>query len=230
MYAYLRGEIAAIHWKDKGEPVEVWLEAGGIGFRIHGARTTAARLSVGQEATLYISQSAALYGGETTLYGFTCDEDRRLFELLWSMPGTGAKKALDHYDKVQEKSPLRFLQAIGREDAKFLAAFFGFTSKTVSKMLAQLKEKAEALLPQFSLSGPRLPEAGKPAGEGLAAGASDDGDLWQKACQALAALGFDARQASGVINSIMSRPSETPRTLEVLVKEAIRELSLRQTA
>ncbi|MEK7288097.1 MAG: Holliday junction branch migration protein RuvA [Elusimicrobiota bacterium] len=227
MYAYLLGNIVSVRYREKGEPCEAWLEAGGIGFRVHVAASTARSLGAGQEATLYVSQSAAMYGGETTLYGFLSDDERRLFELLWGIPGAGAKKALDYFDKVKEKSPLRFLQALAREDAKFLTAFFGFTAKTAGRMIAQLKEKAEPLLQEFSAA---PAEAALPFASAAGSAGADDGDLWQRSRNALASLGFDARESAGALNAILGHPSLQPRTLESLVKEAIRELSLKRAA
>ncbi|MBI2069245.1 MAG: hypothetical protein HYT79_01465 [Elusimicrobia bacterium] len=222
MYAYFRGSVVHVGAQGKGAPCEVWLEAGSVGYRLAVAPWTAKRLSANQEVLLYVSQSSALYGGETTLYGFLTEEDRALFDLLRDVPGSGAKKALDYFEKIKEKSPVSFLQGLLRGDAKMLGNLFGFRPKTADKMLANLKDRAEPLLQKMLAKG-AVPDQTQADGPLL----QFDGALWERAREALAALGFDYRnadQALGTVLRLSEGDENKPINLETLVRRALREL------
>ncbi|MBI4667740.1 MAG: hypothetical protein HY747_00925 [Elusimicrobia bacterium] len=225
MFAYFRGPVMRVSRPDKSGSCEVWIESGSVGYRLIAASSVARRLRLNEETRLFVSQSAALYGGETTLYGFLTEEDRSLFELLRDIPGVGAKKALDYFDKIQEKSPLGFLQGLVRGDAKLLGSFFGFTPKTAAKMLNSLKEKAEPLLQEFAVGAPYDREKEKRQ-EGDSGGPIIDAAVWERARDALVALGFDQRDSEKAV-SLVLRGGENAgsRSLEAVVKDALRELS-----
>ncbi|PKN00764.1 MAG: hypothetical protein CVU77_08375 [Elusimicrobia bacterium HGW-Elusimicrobia-1] len=123
----------------------VVLEASGIGWRIFVAPSTAVELpAVGGEAMLYISESTAMYGGGTTLYGFASVTEQDIFSLLRDVPGTGAKKALEYLDKIK-KSPADFKKAVECRDSSALTTIFGFKKPTAEKMIVALKQKIESL-------------------------------------------------------------------------------------
>ncbi|MBI4063832.1 MAG: hypothetical protein HY401_05970 [Elusimicrobia bacterium] len=222
MFAYFRGLIARLKPLGETGPFEVWIETGSVGYRVLTANATAKKLRLNQEATLYVSQSSALYGGETTLYGFVSEEDRALFELLREIPGAGAKKALDYFDKIQEKSVQSFLEGLVRGDAKMLATYFGFREKTAAKMLANLKERAQVLL-EASVGRNIRNMAAKSGGKESENSPWVEGALWSKARDALVTLGFDWRDCETALGAV-SQGGKT-QTLESLVKEALKELA-----
>ncbi|MBI4368862.1 MAG: hypothetical protein HY547_01385 [Elusimicrobia bacterium] len=220
MFAYFRGIVSKVTWpQKKGEIAEIWLEVSGVGYRVQSALATAKRLVQDDEATLYLSQSAALYGGETTLYGFLSDDERRLFELLRVMPGIGAKKAVDYFDKIMEVSPQNFLQGLSRGDEKMLCAYFGFAPKTAAKMISSLKEKAQPLLLSYAAKHSSMLTGGAEVSINSA-----NAGLWQQAREALIALGFDGRRVENALSVVVTQESSDLK-LEQIVRRVLRELS-----
>ncbi|MEK6544357.1 MAG: Holliday junction branch migration protein RuvA, partial [Elusimicrobiota bacterium] len=208
MYAFLRGKVAALYPGGKNEASTVWLDVGGVGFQVVTAESSVKSLRRGDDATFYVCQSSALYGGETTLYGFLSLEDKELFNLIRELPAVGAKKALEYFEKIKSKSPQRFLEALMRQDAKFLSVHFGFSPKTTVKMTTQLKDKAQDLMTHW-----HAPKAQEVPSRQRAELASDDpawvdGMLWSRARDALLSLGFDARSCEGALNAVVAKIAE----------------------
>ncbi|MEE8425191.1 MAG: Holliday junction branch migration protein RuvA [Elusimicrobiota bacterium] len=203
MIAFVRGTIiekAADH---------VIVDTGGVGYQVAVAASTAARLpDRGEEAALFVSESAPLYGGETTLYGFISREDKDLFLAFKSLKATGAKKALEYLDKVSKSLP-DFRRAIFDGDIKLLGQLFGFTRKTAERLVSGLKDKlghpAHGALRVRRLESP-----------------VESGPM-SRAMSALSALGYKSAESREALESI--RREIGPR--EIMVEEIIR-LALRK--
>jgi Holliday junction DNA helicase RuvA len=193
----------------------VVLEASGIGWRIMVAPSTSAELpAVGGEAMLYISESTAMYGGGTTLYGFASVTEQDIFALLRDVPQTGAKKALEYLDKIK-KSPPDFKKAVENRDVPSLTTIFGFKKPTAEKMITALKQKIESL----DLG------AGRPDGKvsGLAGAPSRS-----EALAVLIALGYRegaARSAlDEAVSSIISSGDDSSPDAQRMVRAALKFL------
>ncbi|MFA6092940.1 MAG: Holliday junction branch migration protein RuvA [Elusimicrobiota bacterium] len=136
MIARLRGQVLE---KDLERVV---LDAGGVGYELMINAATSSRLpEPGGSAELHVFESAALYGGTVTLYGFSSRQEKELFLCLKEhVPSTGAKKALEYLEKASRSLP-DFQSAVMQGDARVLSSVFGFTSKTAQKLLSGLKDK-----------------------------------------------------------------------------------------
>ena len=200
MIATLRGPLV------EKSPDKAVIEAGGVGYEVVINASTFARLpEPGAQAQVHVSETTALYGGGTTLYGFLTREEKELFLCLKEhVPSTGAKKALEYLEKASRSLP-DFRRAVYEGDSRVLSAVFGFTRKTADKLLAGLKEKAGG----WKIGGPErvLRESRTPAGP-LA-----------RAAEALAALGYKPSECAPVIDSIareMPGDGREPSVEEIL--------------
>src|SRR5277367_2786075 len=100
MIAYLKGTVVS------KEQESVTLETGGVGYEVFMTPHSLRRLQDGQAAEVFVCESAALYGGTTTLYGFLSREEKEIFlSLKEHVPSTGAKKALEYLDKASRSLP-----------------------------------------------------------------------------------------------------------------------------
>jgi len=183
MIATLRGALV------EKTPEKAVLEAGGVGYEVIINASTFARLpEPGAQAQLHVSETTALYGGATTLYGFATREEKELFLCLKEhVPSTGAKKALEYLEKASRSLP-DFRRAVYEGDARVLSAVFGFTRKTAEKLLAGLKEKAGG----WKVGGTErvVREGRAPAG------------TLSRAAEALAALGYKPSECAPVMEAI----------------------------
>ena len=87
MFAYIKGSL-----ESKAENYVV-LEAGGIGYKVFMPATSIDKLGeIGDNVKVY----TYYYVREDmiNLYGFCSDEELKMFELLLSVSGIGAKSAL----------------------------------------------------------------------------------------------------------------------------------------
>jgi len=134
MIVYLKGKIKAKNHQS------VTIENNGIGYEVILCPHSIENISLNEEREIYISESFSIYEG-TTLYGFTSYDHKNIFELFRnSIPGTGAKKAMEYLNKAL-KSTTEFKKAILKNDTKLLTGIFGFTPKTAEKILSSLKDK-----------------------------------------------------------------------------------------
>ena len=206
MIASLRGTVLS---KDLESLV---LEVGGVGREIHVTAATSSRVKLGAEALLLVAASYAMYGGGETLYGFLDASEKAMFcAFRDEIPGAGAKKALEYLDKASKSLP-DFRRAVIDRDEKILAAVFGFSKKTATKIVDALKGK----LDDARVGGaPRLMKAG----DGLSATGS-----WGQALDALEALGYRQSEARAALQAVAEERGGGDLPAEQLVRQALKRL------
>ena len=132
MISSLRGTILQITLPD-----QVILEVGGVGFKVLAPASVIEELEgIGRTAFLYthlIVREDAL-----TLYGFSSEDQRGLFELLLTVQGVGPKLAL----AVLSALSLDVLRrAVAQEQPEVLERVRGVGKKTAEKIVFALKDK-----------------------------------------------------------------------------------------
>ncbi|MBI3548303.1 MAG: Holliday junction branch migration protein RuvA [Elusimicrobia bacterium] len=210
MIAYLKGTLL-----EKGEEALI-LEAGGVGYEVHVS--TGALLRAGEPGTpleLFISESIAMYGGGTTLYGFLHREEKELFLLLREVPATGAKKAIEYLDKAGKSLP-DFRRAIMDGDARMLSGVFGFTSKTADKLISALKDKLAA-------AGASSNGVGR-AHASHAQFAGGKARSLQQALDALISLGYKPAESRQTLQTITSELNGKDASVEEMIRLALKRL------
>lgn len=130
MFYYLTGKISIL---DANLAV---VDCGGVGYACHTSNYTLAQLRVGEEKRLYtycnIKEDAF------DIFGFATREELRLFELLLTVTGVGAKVALSI---LSAATPDQLTLAIATGDEKTLSMAQGVGKKMAQRILLELKDK-----------------------------------------------------------------------------------------
>ena len=205
MIASLRGPVLS---KDLESLI---LEVGGVGHEIHVTAATASRIPAGAEVLLLVVPSYAMYGGGETLYGFLDASEKAMFcAFRDEIPGTGAKKALEYLDKASKSLP-DFRRAVIDRDEKMLAAVFGFSKKTATKIVDALKGKLDDVRVGGS---PHIQKLSEPALLGS----------WAQALSALESLGYKPSEVRSALQSLAEEHSGKDLPAELLVRQALKRL------
>lgn len=131
MYAYISGKIA-----DKANNYVV-IDNGGMGYKIFMSPSVIEKLpDVGEFQkihTYYYVREDVI-----SLYGFLTNEELRMFELLLSVSGIGAKSAIQILSSI---TPSSFALAVISNDVSKIVKIPGIGSKTAARIILELKDK-----------------------------------------------------------------------------------------
>ena len=173
----------------------------GVGLRVFvPANSEIYKRVEGSEVELYTSMMVR--EDAMNLYGFSNKDERRLFELLITVNGVGAKAGMSIMSTL---SPTELKLAIAAGDAKAISAANGIGKKTAERIILELKDKVE--MPTS------LPEM-----EGVVAATYSDER--NEAVNALIALGYSKNEAASAIGSV----AENGLTCEEYIKKALKNL------
>jgi Holliday junction DNA helicase RuvA len=189
MIASVRGEVLAV------ELDHAVVEVGGVGLAVHAVPATLATLRRGNQARL--ATSLVVREDSLTLYGFADSAARELFVLLQTVSGVGPRLALAML-AVLEPDTLR--TALAEGDLPVLTRVPGIGRKGAERLVVELRDKV----------GRRAPAASGPAASGASA-------VRTQVTEALAGLGFPARQAEQAVDAVLAEADrETTDTSQVL--------------
>lgn len=131
MLAYVKGSLEV---KTKGYIV---VEAAGIGYKIYMPESAIAKLgNIGEQVKIHTFMRVR--EDDVSLYGFITNEELRMFELLLSVSGIGAKGALTILSNV---TPSGFALAVISNDVNVLKKLPGIGPKTAQRVILELKDK-----------------------------------------------------------------------------------------
>ena len=131
MYAYIKGKIV-----EKSNNYVI-VENNGIGYRIFMTLTAIDKISDDvQEVKIYTYYQVR--EDNISLYGFLQKEELRMFELLLSVSGVGAKSAIAMLSSI---TPSDFAMAVIQNDTKKLTKIQGVGAKTAARIVLELKDK-----------------------------------------------------------------------------------------
>lgn len=131
MFAYINGKIA-----DKANNYVV-IDAGGVGYKIFMSTKAIESLNeIGAIQKVYTYYYVR--EDNISLYGFLSNEELRMFELLLSVSGIGAKSALAILSEI---TPSSFALAVITNDDSKLVKIPGIGKKTAARMILELKDK-----------------------------------------------------------------------------------------
>lgn len=135
MYAYIKGSLEI----KTGDYVVV--ETGGIGYKVFMSETAIDKLGdVGTVVKIYTYLKVR--EDEMSLYGFNTNEELRMFELLLSVSGVGAKSAIVILSNI---TPSSFALAVITDDVSKLKKLPGIGPKTAQRIILELKDKLKAV-------------------------------------------------------------------------------------
>lgn len=131
MLAYIKGILEI---KTKGYIV---VEAGGLGYKIFMPESTIANTgNIGDKVQIYTFMRVR--EDDVSLYGFLTNEELRMFELLLSVGGIGAKGALGILSNI---TPSQFALTVISNDVAILKKVPGIGPKTAQRAILELKDK-----------------------------------------------------------------------------------------
>lgn len=131
MFAYIKGILDT---KTNGYIV---VETAGIGYKIFMSSKSMENLGeVGENVKVYTHYYVR--EDNISLYGFTSNEELRMFELLLSVSGIGAKSAIA---MLSEITPSSFALAVISNDLTKLTKIPGIGKKTAARIVLELKDK-----------------------------------------------------------------------------------------
>jgi Holliday junction DNA helicase RuvA len=131
MFAYIKGIF-----EEKGNNYVV-IDVGGVGYKIFMSNMAISALG---ETGNVVKVHTHYYVREDniSLYGFASKEELKMFELLISVSGVGAKSAISMLSAI---SPSDFAMAIISDDVAKLKKVPGVGAKTAQRIILELKDK-----------------------------------------------------------------------------------------
>ena len=131
MLAYIKGSLEI---KANGFVI---VENSGIGYKIFMSENGIEGLGeIGKEVKVYTYYHVR--EDNISLFGFTSNEELRMFELLISVSGVGAKSAINMLSAI---SPSDFALAIISNDISSLVKVPGIGAKSAQRIILELKDK-----------------------------------------------------------------------------------------
>ena len=131
MLAYIKGELAS---KNIGYIV---IDVSGLGYKIFMSEKTIE--SIGKIGEIVkVHTYYRVMEDDISIFGFKTKEDLRMFELLISVSGVGAKSAIAMLNSIEASD---FAIAIVSDDVNTLKKLPGVGAKTAQRIILELKDK-----------------------------------------------------------------------------------------
>ena len=131
MFAYIKGSL-----EEKGNNYVV-IEVSGIGYKIFVSESAISKMcDLGD--IIKIHTYYYVREDNISLYGFLTKEELKMFELLLSVSGIGAKSAITMLSNI---SPSSFALAVISNDVNALKKIPGVGPKSAQRIILELKDK-----------------------------------------------------------------------------------------
>lgn len=200
MYAYIKGSL------EQKSSNFVVIEANGVGYKIFMSDTGIGKLGeLGSNVKVYTF--LRVMEDDMSLYGFNTNEELRMFELLITVSGVGAKSAISILSNI---TPSSFALAVISNDVNKLKALPGIGPKSAQRIILELKDKIK----KENEANGKIGEVSKQEDTELLSAIEDDSKV-QEATQALQVLGYTRREIDAVISKV--------KTKDLSVEEIIRQ-------
>lgn len=196
MIAYLSGKVHEIR------ETSAVIIAGGIGYEVFCPTQTLARLSVGKIVEL--STRFIVREDAQLLFGFSDNDSVKLFDLLISVSGVGAKMALS---LLSQLSAPHLAQALSSGDVKLLSSVSGIGKKTAERLILELNSK----IPEHLIGGAPMKVS-----------TPKQSDAMNDATEALLSLGYRDIQVRNALSEIIQ--SEPDASADILIRKALGKL------
>ena len=131
MLAYIKGTL---EMKMTGYVV---IDVGGLGYKIFMSETGIEKIgNIGEKVKVHTYYRVR--EDDISIFGFNTQEELKMFELLISVSGVGAKTALTMLTVCE---PSEFALAVISEDIKTLTTIPGIGPKSAKRIILELKDK-----------------------------------------------------------------------------------------
>lgn len=131
MLAYIKGELT------QATNEYVVIETGGLGYKVFMPQTAIEKLgTLGSKVKVHTYYRVR--EDDISIFGFNTQEELRMFELLLSVSGVGAKTAVVIIATIE---PSDFALAVISEDISQLVKIPGIGKKSAQRIVLELKDK-----------------------------------------------------------------------------------------
>lgn len=197
MIAYIKGTL------DTKTNTFVIIDVQGIGYRVFMPPKSIDKVGeIGDTVKIYTYYYVR--EDNISLYGFSSNEELRMFELLISVSGVGAKSAIT---MLSEITPSSFALAVISDDISKLVKIPGVGKKTAARIILELKDKLKT-------------ESAIEENEGANIELEKDNNT-NEAIAALKVLGYTRREIENVLENLDTKDLE----LEEIIKQALKYLA-----
>ena len=198
MLAYIKGELAT---KARGYVV---IDVGGLGYKVFMSEI--AMENIGKIGDIVkVHTYYRVMEDDISIFGFNTPEELRLFELLISVSGVGAKTAINMLGVIE---PSDFAISIISNDINTLKKLPGIGPKTAQRIVLELKDKVA----KDNAISVRNSESITPV--------AVSGSNVDEAVTALVVLGYTEGEAMQVISKL-----DPELSVEELIKQSLRGLA-----
>ena len=131
MLAYIKGTL-----ETKATDYVV-IDVGGLGYKIYMSATGMEKLG-NIEDKVKVYTYYRVREDDISIFGFNTNEELRMFELILSVSGVGAKTALTI---IAVTDPSEFAIAVISDDISYLTQIPGIGAKSAQRIILELKDK-----------------------------------------------------------------------------------------
>ena len=202
MFAYIKGNLEV---KTNGYVV---IDVNGIGYKIFMSETAINKLGqIGE--IVKIHTYVRVREDDISIFGFNTNEELRMFELLLSVSGIGAKSALVILSNVSVSS---FALAIINNDVNLLKKLPGIGPKTAQRAILELKDKLKK-------ENEIVANEDREVSDTIKAAIIDDEKI-AEATAALKVLGYTGKEIEKALNKM-----DKTLTVEEIIKKGLNNLA-----
>lgn len=193
MIASLKGTVLS------KKPDRIIVEVGGVGYSVAVPLRSLGEIP-GEGSAVFMHTYTHVREDALQLFGFTSEDERRVFATLLGVTGVGPKLAL----AILSGMPVeRFAEAIYGEDVDMLATIPGLGKKTASRLVLELKGKLQT----FDAGTASLSQSSGIAGDSISA---------------LVNLGYKRNLSEKAVETALKNGATA---IEDIIKEALKSLT-----
>lgn len=198
MFAYLKGVFEARTMD------YIVVDVNGVGYKIFMSENSMKEIGeIG--SVIKVHTYVKVREDDISIYGFSSCEELRMFELLISVSGIGAKSAISILSNIE---PSTFAIAVVAEDVNVLKKLPGVGAKSAQRIILELKDKLKSM---------NIEETGNEN----SSFELPNNEIVEDLISALQVLGYSRKDIESIIPKLDTKNS----TLEGLIKTALTLLS-----
>lgn len=194
MISFLKGTILSC------KPTRVVLDVQGVGYEINIPLSTYEKISTARSTELFIHM--VVRENAILLYGFNSEEEQQIFSLLLTISGIGPSIAISILSSM---TPQQILSAVKNDQITAFTSIPGIGQSKSEKIIFELKRKLKKLDTILSRESTTTP-------------------YMKDAIEALVSLGFDEKQASSTVSSVIAQHSDI-NNIETIIRLSLKQLS-----